>query len=64
MKFAPLAVALTVLALTACGKPTAPESPDVSTYGTVIKQDHHIPEKDREGTQEFPVKQLPDEKKP
>lgn len=62
MKFAPLAVALTVLTLTACGKPTAPESPDVSTYGTVIKQDHHIPEKDRETPQGFPAQQLPDEK--
>ena len=62
MRFAPFAAALVVLTLTACGRPTAPESPDVSTYGTVIKQDHHIPEKDREGEQQFPAQKLPDEK--
>lgn len=54
MKFAPFAAALVVLTLTACGKPTTPDSPDPSTYGTVIKQDHHIPEKDRDASEQKP----------
>lgn len=54
MRFAPLAAALVALTLTACGKPTAPDSPDPSTYGTVIKQDHHIPEKDRDTAEQKP----------
>jgi len=54
MRFAPFAAALVVLTLTACGKPTTPDSPDPSTYGTVIKQDHHIPEKDRDASEQKP----------
>ena len=48
MRYAPFVTALVILTLAACGKPTTPASPDPSTYGTVIKQDHHIPEKDRD----------------
>jgi hypothetical protein len=58
MRFAPFAAALVALTLTACGKPTAPDSPDPSAYGTVIKQDHHIPEKDRDADQK-PAEQKP-----
>jgi len=51
MRFASFVAALVALTLTACSRPTAPEPPDASTYGTVIKQDHHIPEKDRDPDQ-------------
>lgn len=33
-----------VFALTACGKPTAPESPDSGSYGKTIKPDHNVPD--------------------
>ncbi|MDH5480301.1 MAG: hypothetical protein OEX11_06040 [Nitrosomonas sp.] len=29
--------------LAACGKPTAPDSPDVESYGSTIKPDHNVP---------------------
>lgn len=36
--------AFSALALVACGKPTAPESPDADSYGTTIKPDHNVPD--------------------
>lgn len=35
---------LFALALVACGKPTAPESPDADSYGQTIKPDHNVPD--------------------
>lgn len=43
MKLTFFAAALVALTLSACGKPTAPSSPDPSTYGKVITPDHHVP---------------------
>lgn len=42
--FAIIAAALLTLALVGCGKPTAPDSPDVDSYGSTIKADHNVPE--------------------
>ena len=36
--------ALFALTLAACGKPTAPESPDADSYGKTIQPDHNVPE--------------------
>ncbi len=48
MRLKVLVTILMVFALSACGdKPTAPESPDPSTYGKTIKPDHNVPEEDR-----------------
>ena len=44
MSFKIILAALFALALVACGKPTAPESPDVDSYGTTIKPDHNVPD--------------------
>jgi len=47
MKFSALLfVMLSTFALMACS-PSAPDSPDPDSYGTVIKPDHHIPEDHR-----------------
>jgi len=47
MKFSAfLIVMLSAFVLMACS-PSAPESPDPDSYGTVIKPDHHIPEEHR-----------------
>ena len=43
-----IVVAAITFTLSACGKPTAPESPDPEAYGTTITPDHHIPDKDQE----------------
>jgi hypothetical protein len=43
MRYTLLGAALLALALSGCGKPTAPDSPDPSTYGKVITPDHHVP---------------------
>jgi len=43
MKYTVLVAIFMVFAFTACGKPTAPESPDVSSYGQTIKPDHNVP---------------------
>ncbi len=50
-----IVVAAITLALSACGKPTAPESPDPEAYGTTITPDHHIPEGDREESEFKPL---------
>jgi predicted small lipoprotein YifL len=48
MRLTILVTILMVFALAACGdKPTAPESPDPSTYGKTIEPDHNVPEEDR-----------------
>ena len=44
MKLTALIAALLSLTLIACGKPTAPESPDTDSYGQSIKPDHNVPE--------------------
>lgn len=44
-----LIAALFTLTLVACGKPTAPESPDESSYGQTIKPDHNVPEEHQGG---------------
>jgi len=36
-----------VFALTTYGKPTASDSPNLSSYGQTIKPDHNVPEKHR-----------------
>ena len=47
MRLTILVTILMVFALASCGdKPTAPESPDPSTYGKTIEPDHNIPEED------------------
>ena len=38
-----------ILALVACGKPTAPETPDPEAYGKTIQPFHQIPAGDQEG---------------
>lgn len=49
MRLSVLFTILMAFALAACGdKPTAPESPDPSTYGKSIEPDHNVPEEDRE----------------
>jgi len=45
MKIKAILAALFALTLMACGKPTAPESPDPSSYGQTIKPDHKVPAK-------------------
>ena len=55
MKFPLLAIIVMTLSLFACGKPTAPETPDPSTYGKTITPDHHIPEKDQEKSEFKPL---------
>jgi len=44
MNFKIILAVLFSLALVACGKPTAPDSPDPSSYGTTIKPDHNVPD--------------------
>jgi len=44
MKFKAIIAVFFALTLIACGKPTAPESPDVEGYGTTIQPDHNVPE--------------------
>ncbi len=43
MKYTVLVAILLAFALTACGKPTAPDSPDVDSYGSTIQPDHNVP---------------------
>lgn len=43
MKIKVILAALIALTLIACGKPTAPDSPDPSSYGQTIKPDHNVP---------------------
>lgn len=43
MKYKILVAIMIAFTLAACGKPTAPESPDVETYGQTIKPDHNVP---------------------
>lgn len=43
MKLNLIFAALLAFALVACGKPTAPDSPDVDSYGQTIKPDHNVP---------------------
>jgi len=38
-----------VLALVACGKPSAPEGPDSATYGKTVQPFHQIPDSAQEG---------------
>lgn len=40
---------ITMLVLAGCGRPSAPESPDPSTYGQTIQPFHQIPAGDQEG---------------
>ena len=48
MRITVLVTILIAFSLVACGdKPTAPESPDPSTYGKTIEPDHNVPEADR-----------------
>jgi hypothetical protein len=49
MKLSVLIAVLLTLALVACGKPTAPDSPDESTYGQTIKPDHNVPDEHQGG---------------
>lgn len=44
-----LIAALFTLTLVACDKPTAPESPDESSYGKTILPDHNVPEEHQGG---------------
>ncbi len=39
-----IAATLLTLTLIGCGKPTAPDSPDVDSYGSTIQPDHNVPE--------------------
>ena len=55
MKLSLLVLIVTTLALSACGKPTAPESPDPETYGQTITPDHHVPEEDQEKSEFKPL---------
>jgi len=55
MNLSLLAIIVMALSLSACGKPTAPESPDSETYGQTITPDHHIPEKDQEKSEFKPL---------
>ena len=53
MRLTILVTILMAFALTACGdKPTAPESPDPSTYGKTIEPDHNVPEEHRKSYEE------------
>ena len=48
MRLTILVTILMAFSLAACGDtPTAPESPDPSTYGKTIEPDHNVPEEDR-----------------
>jgi len=49
MKLSALIAVLFALTLVACGKPTAPESPDVDSYGHTPAPDHNVPEEHRGG---------------
>jgi len=43
-------IAFSIILTAACGgKPTAPESPDPSTYGKTIQPSHLIPSEHQEG---------------
>ena len=55
MKLSILALMVMILSLSACGKPTAPDSPDPETYGQTITPDHHVPEKDQEKSEFKPL---------
>ena len=46
-----LAAALVALTLSGCGKPTAPDSPDPSSYGKVITPDHHVPKEHQDSNE-------------
>ena len=47
MKYSVLIAIIMVFAISACGKPTVPDSPDVSSYGQTIEPDHNVPEEHR-----------------
>lgn len=49
MKIIHLVAMVTVLVLVGCGKPSAPETPDPSTYGQTIQPFHQIPADAQEG---------------
>ncbi len=49
MKIKYLAAVVTVLMLIGCGKPSAPETPDPSTYGQTIQPFHQIPSDAQDG---------------
>ena len=49
MKFTYVFTFVSLLVLVGCGKPSAPESPDPSTYGQTIQPFHQIPSGDQEG---------------
>lgn len=49
MRIAYLFAVFIASALIACGKPTAPETPDPDAYGKTIQPFHQIPSGDQEG---------------
>ena len=49
MKLTVLIAALLSFTLIGCGGPTAPDSPDVGSYGQTIKPDHNVPEEHQGG---------------
>lgn len=51
MKLTIFTAALLALTLSACGKPTAPDPPDPSTYGKVITPDHHVPKEHQDSNE-------------
>jgi hypothetical protein len=56
LSFLTTIAAALVLTMSACGKPTAPESPaNTEAYGTTITPDHHVPEKDQEKSEFKPL---------
>ena len=49
MKITHFFVVSAIMFLAACGKPTAPETPDPDAYGKTIQPFHQIPSGDQEG---------------
>lgn len=49
MKITHFFVVSAIMVLAACGKPTAPETPDPDAYGKTIQPFHQIPSGDQEG---------------
>jgi len=49
MKIRDTLVVTAVLALVACGGPSAPETPDPDAYGKTIQPFHQLPADDQEG---------------
>lgn len=49
MKITHVLAVVALMSLIGCGRPSAPDSPDPSTYGQTIQPFHQIPSGDQEG---------------